>query len=107
MEDFPGPLQDPGYLDVETINEDGFGMRRGNMVEGRPSAHLLLHLPIEAAEVCDLMGFATSGTVRWAAAPLRGVILCASSAALGLGGAGTVSVPISLAHSAAEGEGVV
>ena len=77
------------------------------MVEGRPSAHLLLHLPVKAVGVCDLVGLVTGGAVRWAAAPLSGVLLCASGAALGLCSASTVAVPIALAPSAAEGEGVV
>ena len=105
--DSPGPLVDPGQVGVKAVQEDGFGLGRGNMVESRPSAHLLLHLPIDAVGVCDLVGFATGGTVMWAAAPLRGVILCASGAALGLGGAGTVPVSVSLTPSAAAGEGVV
>ena len=76
-------------------------------MEGRPPAHLPLHLPVEAVGVCDWMELVTGGAAGWTAAPLSGVLLGASGAALGLGGAGTVPVPIALAPSAAQGEGVV
>ena len=76
-------------------------------MESRPPAHLLLQLPNAAVGVCDLVGFVTGGAVRWAAASLSGVLLSASGAALGLGGAGIVAMSVPLTPSAAEGEGVV
>ena len=83
------PLQDSGHLDVGTSLEEGSGVGYGYMMEGCPPARLLLHLPKEAAGVCDGLEFVTGGTARQAAVLLSGVILCASSAALELGGAGT------------------
>ena len=77
-----------------------------SVMDGGPPVHLL-HLPVNAVGVGDGMRIAAGSAAWWAAAPLSGVLLRASSPALGLGGARGVTMPKALEFSAAEGERVI